>query len=182
MTETLIDCEGKRDALVDSLKELGDFRRGTITANYRKCGKPNCACTQEGHPGHGPQYLWSATIKHRFSRWFNRQIHIRFWCPVHQLNRSSKPTPSSHERACGNLCQGTDRRMGLWALRGKMTVILLPLRVILPFPLTKRRWILEASQLSNPRSFWASMVYRVSAIMVMITSKCTLTRMGKRGH
>jgi hypothetical protein len=63
MEETLIDCERKRDALVDSLKELGDFRRGTITANYRKCGKPNCACAREGHPGHGPQYLWSATIK-----------------------------------------------------------------------------------------------------------------------
>jgi hypothetical protein len=63
MEETLIDYERKREALVDSLKELGDFRRGTITANYRKCGKPNCACAREGHPGHGPQYLWSATIK-----------------------------------------------------------------------------------------------------------------------
>jgi len=63
MEETLIDWERKRDALVDSLKELGDFRRGTITANYRKCGKSNCACAREGHPGHGPQYLWSATIK-----------------------------------------------------------------------------------------------------------------------
>lgn len=63
MEETLIDYERKREALVDSLKELGDFRRGTITANYRKCGKPNCACAREGHAGHGPQYLWSATIK-----------------------------------------------------------------------------------------------------------------------
>ena len=24
---------------------------------YRRCGKPNCACGQEGHPGHGPRYL-----------------------------------------------------------------------------------------------------------------------------
>jgi len=63
MEETIIDYERKREALVDLLKELGDFRRGTITANYRKCGKPNCACAREGHPGHGPQYLWSATIK-----------------------------------------------------------------------------------------------------------------------
>ena len=22
---------------------------------WRKCGKPNCACAQPGHPGHGPQ-------------------------------------------------------------------------------------------------------------------------------
>ena len=63
MGKTLIEWERKREDLVDSLKELGEFRRGTITANYRKCGKPNCACAREGHPGHGPQYLWSATIK-----------------------------------------------------------------------------------------------------------------------
>ena len=63
MGEALVECEEKRTALMDSLKELADFRRGTITANYRKCGKANCACAQPGHPGHGPQYLWSATIK-----------------------------------------------------------------------------------------------------------------------
>ena len=63
MGEGLVEYEQKRNALMDSLKELGDFRRGTITANYRKCGKANCACAQPGHPGHGPQYLWSATIK-----------------------------------------------------------------------------------------------------------------------
>jgi hypothetical protein len=40
MEQTLTDYEKKRDALVDSLKELGEFRRGTVTANYRKCGKP----------------------------------------------------------------------------------------------------------------------------------------------
>ena len=63
MGEALVECEQKRTALMDSLKELADFRRGTITANYRKCGKANCACAQRGHPGPGPQYLWSATIK-----------------------------------------------------------------------------------------------------------------------
>jgi hypothetical protein len=30
---------------------------------YRKCGKKNCACAREGHPGHGPQHLWNTTIK-----------------------------------------------------------------------------------------------------------------------
>jgi len=63
MGESLVEYEQKRVALIDSLKELGDFRRGTVTVNYRKCGKPNCACVQPGHPGHGPQYLWSATIQ-----------------------------------------------------------------------------------------------------------------------
>jgi hypothetical protein len=31
--------------------------------NYRKCGKKNCVCTKKDHQGHGPQYLWTATIK-----------------------------------------------------------------------------------------------------------------------
>ena len=45
------------------LEELGDFRRGTLSVNYRKCGKKNCICTKSGHPGHGPQYLWNTTVK-----------------------------------------------------------------------------------------------------------------------
>ena len=48
------------------IRELGEiigFRRGTISVNFRKCGKKNCACARPGHRGHGPQYLWSATIR-----------------------------------------------------------------------------------------------------------------------
>lgn len=62
MTESLKSLERKRDSLYRKLYEIGDFRRGTISVNYRRCGKINCACAKEGHPGHGPQYLWNATI------------------------------------------------------------------------------------------------------------------------
>lgn len=62
MPESLKSLEGKRDSLYRKLQGIGDFRRGTISANYRKCGRRNCACVKEGHPGHGPQYLWNATI------------------------------------------------------------------------------------------------------------------------
>src|SRR5215468_11982393 len=41
---------------------MGDFRRGSISENYRRCGKPNCACAQPGHRGHGPRYLWTRTV------------------------------------------------------------------------------------------------------------------------
>ncbi|MFZ2417381.1 MAG: DUF6788 family protein, partial [Smithellaceae bacterium] len=54
MQETIESLEEKREHLYESLSNLGDFRRGTISVLYRKCGKKNCACTQEGHPGHGP--------------------------------------------------------------------------------------------------------------------------------
>ena len=38
------------------LSGVGDFRRGTLSAVFRKCGKPNCRCARPGDPGHGPQY------------------------------------------------------------------------------------------------------------------------------
>ena len=63
MKETIESLEAQRKALYQKLEELGDFRRGTISVNYRKCGKKNCACAKPGHPGHGPQYLWNTTIK-----------------------------------------------------------------------------------------------------------------------
>ena len=63
MGETLEMLEAKRKSLYQKLEEMGDFRRGTISVNYRRCGKENCVCTKPGHPGHGPQYLWNTTIK-----------------------------------------------------------------------------------------------------------------------
>src|ERR1700761_3643593 len=44
---------------------VGDFRRGSVTENYRRCGKPNCACAQPDHPGHGPRFLWTRTARGR---------------------------------------------------------------------------------------------------------------------
>ena len=62
MKETLAELEKKKKDLYRELGGLGDFRRGNISANFRKCGKSYCACAKTGHPGHGPQYLWNATI------------------------------------------------------------------------------------------------------------------------
>ncbi len=63
MTKTINKLESKRKSLYRKLEEIGDFRRGTISVNYRKCGKKNCICAKPEHPGHGPQYLWNTTIK-----------------------------------------------------------------------------------------------------------------------
>ena len=63
MEETIESLEAQRKALYRKLEEIGDFRRGIISVNYRKCGKKNCACAKSGHAGHGPQYLWNTTIK-----------------------------------------------------------------------------------------------------------------------
>lgn len=63
MKETLEALEQRRRQLYQQLEFVGDFRRGIISVNYRKCGKPNCACAQPGHRGHGPQYLWNTTVE-----------------------------------------------------------------------------------------------------------------------
>jgi len=55
MDETIETLEAQRKALYQKFQEMSDFRRGTISVNYRKCGKKNCACAKAGHPGHGPQ-------------------------------------------------------------------------------------------------------------------------------
>ena len=63
MNDTLRKLESTRRSLYRELEEIGDFRRGTISVNYRKCGKKNCICAKLGHPGHSPQYLWNTTKK-----------------------------------------------------------------------------------------------------------------------
>ena len=63
MGDPLESLEQKRENLYGQLRDTGDFRRGVISVIYRKCGKKNCVCAQEGHPGHGPLHLWNTTIK-----------------------------------------------------------------------------------------------------------------------
>jgi len=60
MTEpSLPELETERDRLYAQLSAVGDFRRGSVSENYRKCGKPNCACAAPDHRGHGPRFLWT---------------------------------------------------------------------------------------------------------------------------
>lgn len=64
----LEELEAQRDRLYEQLTEVGDFRRGSISENYRRCGKPNCACARPEHPGHGPRYLWTRSVPRRGTR------------------------------------------------------------------------------------------------------------------
>jgi hypothetical protein len=66
MTEPLLpELEAERDRLYAQLSTAGDFRRGSVSENYRRCGKPNCACAAAGHPGHGPRFLWTRSAGSR---------------------------------------------------------------------------------------------------------------------
>jgi uncharacterized protein DUF6788 len=73
MTElSLPELEAERDRLYAQLSMAGDFRRGSVSENYRKCGKPNCACAAADHPGHGPRFLWTRSAGSR--RTVGRQL------------------------------------------------------------------------------------------------------------
>src|SRR5262249_59489754 len=65
---SLAELEAEREGLYAQLSTIGDFRRGSVTENYRKCGKPNCACAQPDHRGHGPRFLWTRTVRGRKTR------------------------------------------------------------------------------------------------------------------
>jgi len=69
---SLPELEAERDRLYAQLSIVGDFRRGSVTENWRKCGKPNCACAAPGHPGHGPQYNLTRKADGR-----TRTVHLR---------------------------------------------------------------------------------------------------------
>jgi hypothetical protein len=56
---SLPELEAQRAELYARLAEVGDFRRGSVSENYRRCGKANCVCARPGHPGHGPRMLWT---------------------------------------------------------------------------------------------------------------------------
>lgn len=45
------------EALVAELLDMGEFRRGSIIARERTCGKPTCACADPKHRGHPQQIL-----------------------------------------------------------------------------------------------------------------------------
>jgi hypothetical protein len=62
---SLPELEAERDRLFAQLSMVGDFRRGSVSENWRRCGKPNCACAQPGHRGHGPRFLWTRSAGRR---------------------------------------------------------------------------------------------------------------------
>jgi len=99
MRERLESLEAKRQGLIQALAALGDFRRGTISANYRRCGKRNCACAHPDHPGHGPQYLWNATIGGK-----SRAQNLRLGPELEKVNREVA-TYRTFVRLCGELVE-----------------------------------------------------------------------------
>ena len=63
MPESLSDLEHQRNAILQQMLRLPDFRSGSITATRGTCGKANCRCQQPNQPGHGPNYRLTRKVK-----------------------------------------------------------------------------------------------------------------------
>jgi Family of unknown function (DUF6788) len=62
----LAELEARRARLFERLAAVGDFRRGSVSENWRRCGKPACRrCAEAGSRGHGPRWLWTRTVPGR---------------------------------------------------------------------------------------------------------------------
>jgi hypothetical protein len=54
MSQSLTDLEQQRNAILQQILRLPDFRSGSITTTSGTCGKPSCRCHRPNQPGHGP--------------------------------------------------------------------------------------------------------------------------------
>ena len=53
----------QKEKILRQIGELGDFRQGSLSPRYRKCGKPYCHCAKKGSKWHGPLWMTTRSIK-----------------------------------------------------------------------------------------------------------------------
>ena len=97
--DELAELERRRAELYRELGQVGDFRRGSLSGVFRKCGKPNCACAEPGHGGHGPQWNLTRTVEGR-----TRAVHLK---PGPELEKARREV-AEYERFKGLVGQVTE--------------------------------------------------------------------------
>ncbi len=60
--DRLNELQKQKEQILRQISELDDFRKGSLSPRYRKCGKPYCHCAKEGSKGHGPHWLVTRSI------------------------------------------------------------------------------------------------------------------------
>ena len=58
----LAELERERERMYAKLREVGEFRPGTLNAVPHRCGKRDCVCADPRHPGHGEDYIVSKKV------------------------------------------------------------------------------------------------------------------------
>ncbi|MCK4990077.1 MAG: hypothetical protein KAS29_06305 [Bacteroidales bacterium] len=63
MEEILDKLQIQKDKILQQISELDNFRQGSLSPRYRKCGKSYCHCAVEGSKGHGPLWMTTRSVK-----------------------------------------------------------------------------------------------------------------------
>ena len=100
--------ERRRAELFGLMAQAGDFRRGALNAVWRKCGKPNCACAQPGHRGHGPQYNLTRRVGGK-----TVNVHLK---PGPELEKAQREV-AEHQRFLGLVEEVTEVSEAICAAR-----------------------------------------------------------------
>jgi len=105
LPESLASLEQQRSAILTEFLELGDFRRGSITAIQGRCGKSNCHCHLPNQPGHGPNHrltfkVGGKTISETFSspaEMHKAQLEVEAF---HRFRQLSQQLLEVNEKIC----------------------------------------------------------------------------------
>lgn len=105
MSETLLSLEQQRSQVLDKIVGLGDFRSGSISPVYGRCGKPNCRCHQPGQPKHGPNYrltrkVQGKTVSETFRSPAAQRKAQREVDAFHQFRQLSRELLEINEQIC----------------------------------------------------------------------------------
>lgn len=105
MPESLTELEQQRQAILQRILELPDFRSGSITATYGTCGKASCHCHQPNQPRHGPNFRLTRkargkTVTETFARAVELQKVRREVAAYQQFRELSHELLAVNEKIC----------------------------------------------------------------------------------
>lgn len=84
--KTIEQLKAQRHTILRQFANVGDFRPGSLSENYRKCGRPSCRCARQDGPGH-PAWLLTRKVKGKSA---NRHI------PNHALETTRQQVEQYH--------------------------------------------------------------------------------------
>ena len=115
MTDSLPQLEAKRTELFRRLAALGDFRPGSITSTFGKCGKPNCHCAKPGDSGHGPNFRLTRKVE-------GKTVTETFASPV-ALRKAQQEVAAFHhfQELCGELVEISEKICALRPVADTLT-------------------------------------------------------------
>jgi hypothetical protein len=88
LSQSLVELEQQRSAILSRIVDLGDFRSGSITAISGRCGKPECRCHQPNQPVHGPNFRLTRKVN-------GKSVSETFASPA-ELRRAQREVEAFH--------------------------------------------------------------------------------------